>query len=57
MRLAAAEAQAAASKEQQQLQLDLAKAQLEKQMEGAVNILKEQLQIRDREAGFYREAA
>ena len=57
MRLAAAEAQAAASKEQQQLQLDLAKAQLEKQMEGAVNTLKEQQQIRDREAGFYRKAA
>ena len=57
MRLAAAEAQAAASKEQQQLQLDMAKAQLQKQMKGAVNTLKEQLQIRDREAGFYSKAA
>ncbi|KAL8451120.1 hypothetical protein Emed_002158 [Eimeria media] len=56
VRLAAAEAAAAASKEQQQLQLDLAKAQLEKQMEGALSTLKEQLQIRDREANFYRKA-
>ncbi|KAL8424364.1 hypothetical protein Efla_000821 [Eimeria flavescens] len=56
VRLAAAEAAAAASKEQQQLQLDLARAQLEKQMEGALSTLKEQLQIRDREANFYRKA-
>ena len=56
MRLAAAEAQAAASKEQQQLQLDLMKAKIEKQTEGALNALKEQLQIRDRESSFYRKA-
>ncbi|OEH80022.1 hypothetical protein cyc_08257 [Cyclospora cayetanensis] len=56
VRLAAAEAQVAASKEQQQLQIDLVKAQLEKQTEGALNALKEQLQIRDRESSFYRKA-
>ncbi|CDJ44339.1 hypothetical protein ETH_00034235 [Eimeria tenella] len=56
VRLAAAEAQAAALQQQQLLQVDLLKAQFEKETEGALNALKEQLQIRDRESSFYRKA-